>query len=342
MISNTLEKLESLKNEASKSYSSSKSEEELYASKVHFLGKKGLLTEILKDLGKLDPKDRPLVGSKANQIKEELETIYAQTQAQIAALKMEEELGKADVDTTLPGFGWPRGNVHPLNQVLSELTGIFTNLGFDVCLGPEQETDFYNFEALNIPANHPARDMQDTFYLQNGMVLRTHTSPVQVRVMQNQKPPIRMIAPGAVFRRDSDVTHTPMFHQIEGLVVDCGINLSHLKGVIELFLKNFFSKETKVNFRPSYFPFTEPSMEVDIGCVFCNQKGCRVCKNTGWLEVMGCGMVHPEVFRSVNIDSEKYTGFAFGMGIERMTMLKLGVNDIRLFFENDPRFLKQF
>lgn len=358
------QKLNELKNQALSSLNRVKSEEELYGLKVRYLGKKGLLTDILKDLGKLNPEDRPVIGAQANRLKSELEESYRRQSEEIKSHQIASALEKEKIDVTLPGLYIPGGRLHPLNRVLSEMKQIFSSMGFDIFEGPEIETDYYNFEALNIPKNHPAREMQDTFYLgrrdqvegkrggkqqPEELLLRTHTSPVQIRVMEKEKPPIQMVAPGVVYRRDADISHSPMFHQIEGLMVDEGITLGHLKGVLEEFLHRIFKPDTKVKFRPSFFPFTEPSAEVDIQCVLCEGKAklpggepCRVCKESGWVEIMGCGMVDPEVFKYVKIDSEKYTGFAFGIGIERVAMLKYGINDIRLFFENDKRFLEQF
>jgi len=337
-----IQKLETLKMEAKDVFVQASNLDDLYQKKLIFLGKKGRLTEVLKELGQLSVQDRPVLGALANQLKVELESLYSNIQENINKNNINEGLQKDHIDTSLPGFRLPHGHAHPVNLVLDEMKDIFSRMGFDLAHGPEIETDYYNFEALNIPQNHPARDMQDTFYVDGSKVLRTHTSPVQIRVMEKTPPPIQIVAPGVVYRRDSDMTHTPMFHQIEGLLVDENVTLSHLKGVVETFLRLIFESKVKVRFRPSFFPFTEPSSEVDIGCVFCKGDGCRVCKNTGWLEIMGCGMVDPAVFKFVKIDPEKYTGFAFGVGIERITMLKYGINDIRLFFENDLRFLKQF
>lgn len=357
------EKMDRLKTSAEADFIRGNTEDELYQTKVKYLGKKGSLTEILKGLGQLPADQRPSIGAMANEIRAKLETAYLRRSQEIKDLKIAESLKEEALDLTLPGFSYSLGHLHPVSQIMSEMKEIFRRMGFDIFEGPEIETDTYNFEALNIPQDHPARDLQDTFYLDAAfgktgepLLLRTHTSPVQIHVMKKEKPPIRMVAPGTVYRRDSDVSHTPMFHQIEGLLVDKGVRLSHLKGVIELFLRHVFSKNIGVRFRPSYFPFTEPSAEVDIECVFCKLgtvspgtpslgtalEGCRICKGSGWLEIMGCGMVDPSVFKHVNINSEKYTGFAFGIGIERVAMLKFGINDIRLFFENDMEFLKQF
>ncbi len=310
--------------------------------RVEYLGKKGLLTEQMKALGKLSAEERPAAGQAINKAKGNVQqALEARKQAlQEAALNARLEAEKIDV--TLPGRGQVSGGLHPITMTLDRIESLFSQLGFAVAEGPEIEDDFHNFEALNIPKTHPARAMHDTFYFDAHTLLRTHTSPVQVRAMEKQQPPLRLIAPGRVYRCDSDLTHTPMFHQIEGLVVDEHASFADLKGILDDFLRNFFEQELAVRFRPSYFPFTEPSAEADIQCVMCGGEGCRVCSHTGWIEILGCGMVHPEVFRHVGIDSEKYTGFAFGLGVERMAMLRYGVNDLRLFFENDLRFLQQF
>jgi phenylalanyl-tRNA synthetase alpha chain len=310
--------------------------------RVHYLGKKGVLTEQLKQLGALPPEDRPRVGQWVNETKETLASALQARKQEMETVARQEKLARETIDVTLPGRGMRLGGRHPVSRTLERLETLFLRLGFEVADGPEIEDEFHNFEALNIPESHPARAMHDTFYFGDGMLLRTHTSPVQVRRMQTHKPPLRIIAPGRVYRCDSDVTHTPMFHQIEGLMVDEAVSFADLKGLLAEFLKQFFEKQLKVRFRPSFFPFTEPSAEADIECVICGGGGCRVCKNTGWIEVLGCGMVHPEVFRHVGIDSERYTGFAFGVGVERLAMLRYGVNDLRLFYENDLRFLQQF
>ncbi|MGO8762702.1 MAG: phenylalanine--tRNA ligase subunit alpha [Desulfobaccales bacterium] len=308
--------------------------------RVQYLGRKGELTTILRGLGKLDPEVRRSVGQEANRTKEALEGALDEA---LGALKAAARLGAAPtVDVTLPGRRLPRGRLHPLNRIMAEVCDIFLHLGFEAVEGPEVELDWYNFEALNLPPDHPARDMQDTFYFNDKVLLRTHTSPMQIRTMEVRQPPVRIIAPGKVYRRDSDITHSPMFHQVEGLLVDKGVTFADLKGVLTAFVHQMFGPEVGVRFRPSYFPFTEPSAEVDIECVMCGGHGCRVCQATGWLEVLGSGMVHPAVFEAVGYDPETYTGFAFGLGIERIAMLKYGVDDIRLFFENDLRFLRQF
>ncbi len=318
------------------------SEKGLQDVRVRFLGKKGELTAIMKGMGGLSAEERPVVGAMANKVKEELEQLFEQSNGQIRekviALRLQEE----KIDITLPGRSSFSGTKHPITLVTEEVVEIFSALGFGVEEGPEIEKDFYNFEALNIPKDHPARDMQDTFYISDDVVLRTHTSPVQIRTMVKQPPPVRVIAPGTVYRRDSDITHSPMFHQVEGFLVDRNITFGDLKGILTTFISRFFGEKVGVRFRPSFFPFTEPSAEVDIQCVICGGKGCRVCKNSGWLEILGSGMIDPEVFKSVNYDPEEYSGFAFGMGLERIAMLKYGVNDLRLFFENDVRFLQQF
>lgn len=316
---------------------------ELEQAKARYLGKSGSLTELLKGLGKLSQEERPAMGSRINQAKEAIEAALNSRRDAIQVKKLDTQLAGEALDVTLPGRGLGTGGLHPVTRTLERIESLFRSIGFDVASGPEIETDFYNFTALNIPENHPARAMHDTFYVDDKHLLRTHTSPVQVHYMQNNRPPFKVIAPGRVYRCDSDVTHTPMFHQVEGLWVDENANFAALKGVLADFMRHFFERDDlPVRFRPSFFPFTEPSAEVDIGCVICHGSGCRVCSHTGWLEVLGCGMVHPSVLKHVNIDSEKYTGFAFGMGVERLAMLRYGVSDLRLFFENDLRFLKQF
>lgn len=336
------ESLERLKEEAESLISKASDEQEIISVKVRFLGKKGEVTAVLKEMASLPPSERPAFGQLVNEVKDSLENAVAERLILIKKKATEESLRSEKIDVTLPGRTVPVGKRHPLTQVMDEAVGIFTRMGFSVADGPEIETDFYNFEALNIPKDHPARDMQDTFYVSDGRLLRTHTSPVQIRTMERQAPPVRIIAPGAVYRCDSDVTHSPMFHQVEGLMVDKGISFGDLKGILRTYVREMFGEDVSLRFRPSFFPFTEPSAEVDIQCVICRGNGCRVCSGTGWLEVMGCGMVDPAVFGFVNYDPEIYTGFAFGMGIERMAMLKYKINDIRLFFENDVRFLNQF
>lgn len=310
--------------------------------KVKYLGRKGELASLTKELGKLSPEERPIAGELINTIKDRIEDRINSLLAGIVKREKEEKLRAEKIDVTLPGRYAKLGKRHPVTQVMDEVIRIFSGMGFQAAEGPEIETDYYNFEALNIPKDHPARDMQDTFYISSDLLLRTHTSPVQIRAMQRQKPPLRVIAPGKVYRRDSDVTHTPMFHQVEGFMVGETITFGNLKGVLTSFLHSLFKEDVAVRFRPSFFPFTEPSAEVDIQCVICNGKGCRVCKGSGWIEILGAGMIHPMVFKAVKYDAEKYTGFAFGLGIERIAMLKFGIDDIRLFFENDVRFLRQF
>lgn len=306
---------------------------------VKYLGRKGLVTLYLRGLSALPPEERPFAGKRSNEVKVALEEVFAQAKTRCESQAEGADMG---IDVTLPGRTISAGRLHPLTQITQEICGIFTRLGFSIVEGPEIESDYYNFEALNIPKHHPARDMQDTFYISENTVLRTHTSPTQPRVMEKQAPPVRIIAPGKVYRCDSDITHTPMFHQVEGLLVDENVSFGDLKGILTTFVHQMFDKETSLRFRPSFFPFTEPSAEVDIRCVICRGKGCRVCSHTGWLEVLGAGMVHPAVFENVGYDTKKYTGFAFGMGVERITMLKYGIDDIRKYFENDFRFLRQF
>jgi len=312
------------------------------ALKVELFGKKGAITALLKTLGGLAADQRREAGARINAARDELAAAMAGRQAALERAELERELAAGRIDVTQPGRGQQPGGLHPVSRARRRIEALFRNAGFSVESGPEVEDDWHNFEALNIPADHPARAMHDTFYFPDGRLLRTHTSPVQVRAMLRDKPPLRMIMPGRVYRCDSDVTHTPMFHQVEGLVVDDGVSFAHLRSVLHHFVEQFFERRLGIRFRPSYFPFTEPSAEVDIECVFCGGQGCRVCKSTGWLEIAGCGMVHPNVLRNVNIDPERYTGYAFGMGIERLAMLRYGVNDIRLYFENDLRFLRQF
>ncbi len=311
--------------------------------RVHFLGKKGVLTDQLKALGKLSAEERPKAGQAINQSKKVVQQAIEARKQTLQSAVLNEQLEKETVDVTLPGRGQKTGGLHPVTRTLQRIEKLFASMGFEVAEGPEIEDDYHNFEALNIPAHHPARAMHDTFYIDEHHVLRTHTSPVQIRVMENREPPLRIIAPGRVYRCDSDLTHTPMFHQVEGLLVDEAVSFADLKGLLDEFLKHFFERDNlAVRFRPSYFPFTEPSAEVDIECVMCEGKGCRVCSHSGWLEILGCGMVHPNVFAHAGIDNEAYTGLAFGMGVERLAMLKYGVDDLRLFFENDLRFLQQF
>ena len=337
-----MDNLHTLADEAEGSIKAADTVVDLDQIRVEYLGKKGKITGMLKTLGKLSAEERPKAGAVINEVKVALQnSINARRQVLEAAL-LQAQLDSERIDVTLPGRKSDAGSLHPVTQTLARIEEFFTSVGYQVEEGPEIEDDYHNFEALNIPAHHPARAMHDTFYIDPTTVLRTHTSPVQVRTMERQKPPIRIICPGRVYRCDSDLTHTPMFHQVEGLVVDENVSFADLKGTVDQFLKAFFEADLAVRFRPSYFPFTEPSAEVDIQCTNCAGKGCRVCKQTGWLEIMGCGMVHPNVFTHSGIDPDQYTGFAFGMGVERLAMLRYGVNDLRLFFENDLRFLKQF
>jgi phenylalanyl-tRNA synthetase alpha chain len=315
---------------------------ELDQVRVNYLGKKGLFTQHMKELGNLDPEQRKSVGQVINTAKNSFQDALDSRKAILESAELETRLASECVDVTLPGRGQAISGLHPVTITLRRIAKIFASVGFDVVEGPEIEDDYHNFGALNIPDHHPARAMHDTFYFDAHTVLRTHTSPVQIRVMESEQPPLKVIAPGRVYRCDSDLTHTPMFHQVEGFLVDTNVSFADLKGVVFEFLRAFFEKDIQVRFRPSYFPFTEPSAEVDIECVMCDGKGCRVCSHTGWLEVMGCGMIHPEVFKSVNIDNERYSGFAFGMGVERLAMLRYGINDLRMFFENDLKFLQQF
>ena len=316
---------------------------ELEQVRVRFLGRQGALTQLLRSLGTLPPEERPVVGAAANEAKRQLEALLETRVDEARHTERVSERRRQRLDLTLPGRRPPLGTVHPLTRVHDEIVTIFAGLGFSVAEGPDIETDYYNFEALNIPADHPARDMQDTFYLPGGLLLRTHTSPVQIRTMLAQKPPVRIVVPGRVHRRDvPDASHSPVFHQVEGLAVDRHVTMADLKGTLELFAREMFGPKSRIRFRPSFFPFTEPSAEVDVVCFLCGGDGCRVCKQSGWLEILGSGMVHPHVLKNVGYDPEEVTGWAFGMGIERIAMLKYGIDDIRLFYENDLRFLRQF
>jgi phenylalanyl-tRNA synthetase alpha chain len=306
---------------------------------TRFLGRKGEITRLLRKISELSPEKRPMAGQKVNELKKKIDDVFKKALGKIDAMAEGED---EKMDVSLPGRAPQAGSLHPVSRISGRICEIFRRLGFDIAEGPEVENDYYNFEALNFPANHPARDMQDTFFVSDNVVLRTHTSPLQVRVMEKQPPPVQVIAPGKVYRCDSDLTHTPMFHQVEGLLVGKNISFGDLKGILSAFIHQMFDDQTSLRFRPSFFPFTEPSAEVDILCVMCRGKGCRVCSRTGWLEVLGSGMVHPAVFEHVGYDASKYTGFAFGMGVERIAMLKYGIDDIRKFFENDSRFLRQF
>ncbi|WJW76732.1 phenylalanine--tRNA ligase subunit alpha [Thiohalobacter sp. IOR34] len=334
--------LEQLIEEAEQAIAAAADLRSLDAVRVRYLGKKGSLTAQLKQLGSLPAEQRKAAGQEINRAKQRLQQQIEARQTTLENEVLQRRLAEETLDVTLPGRGERLGGLHPVTRTLMRIEALFAQLGFEVAEGPEIEDDYHNFEALNIPPHHPARAMHDTFYFDAHTVLRTHTSPVQIRVMEERQPPLRVIAPGRVYRCDSDLTHTPMFHQIEGLLVDTDVSFAELKGILDDFLRHFFERDLGVRFRPSYFPFTEPSAEVDMECVICNGKGCRVCSLSGWLEVLGCGMVHPKVFEQVGIDNERYTGFAFGMGVERLAMLRYGVNDLRLFFENDLRFLRQF
>jgi phenylalanyl-tRNA synthetase alpha chain len=310
--------------------------------RVRLLGKKGQLTEQLKSLGALPAAERPAAGQRINEAKAAIQAAIESRREALDADALDAELAKGAIDVTLPGRGQESGSLHPVTRTRLRIERIFIQAGFEVATGPEVEDDFHNFEALNIPKNHPARAMHDTFYFPDGRLLRTHTSPVQIRAMRAMKPPLAVIAPGRVYRNDSDMTHTPMFHQVEGMVVGEAISFANLKAMLHTFVEHFFEQPLGMRLRPSYFPFTEPSAEVDIECVFCHGAGCRVCKHTGWLEILGCGMIHPNVLAAAGIDSELWQGYAFGLGIERLAMLRYGVDDLRLFFENDLQFLKQF
>ncbi len=335
--------LDELLDEIKKSITAAEDIKTLEVLRVKYLGKKGLLTERLKSLGKLSAEERPKAGQAINKAKKEVAELLQQQKSVLESAQLAVQLAAESVDVTLPGRGGRAGGLHPVSRTIDRIVSLLSQVGFRIAEGPEIEDEYHNFEALNIPAHHPARAMHDTFYFGDGRLLRTHTSPVQVRVMCEEKPPLRIIAPGRVYRCDSDITHTPMFHQVEGLLVDSDVTFADLKGVVDQFLKAFFENDALMTrFRPSYFPFTEPSAEVDIQCVQCHGEGCRVCGHTGWLEVMGCGMVHPEVLRHVDIEGDLFTGYAFGMGVERLAMLRYGVDDLRIFYENDLRFLEQF
>ena len=337
------EQLEQIRAEAEAAMENAASLQELDAVRVKYLGKKGELTAVLKTMGKLSPEERPKVGQMANEVREVITAGIDRRNELLKAAQQELKLKNETIDVTLPGTKVEIGHRHPLSIVLDEVKEIFLGMGFEVVGGPEVEWDYYNFEALNIPKDHPARDTQDTFYITENMLLRTQTSGVQIRTMENKKPPIRMIAPGRVFRSDAvDATHSPLFHQLEGLVIDRGITMGDLKGTLEMFAKRMFGEETKIRFRPHHFPFTEPSAEVDVSCFVCGGKGCRLCKGEGWIEILGAGMVHPNVLRNCGIDPEEYSGFAFGLGIERIAILKYHIDDMRLLYENDIRFLNQF
>ena len=337
------EKLEEIRAAAHEALAGAADIDALEQLRIKYLGKKGEITAVLKGMGKLTAEERPVIGALANEVRTQVESMIETKKAEIAA-KLEEIKLKAEViDVTMPGKAQERGELHPLTKVMNNIKDTFIGMGFEIADGPEVELDYYNFEALNIPKNHPARDTQDTFYVSDNVVLRTQTSGMQVRVMEKQKPPIRIIAPGKVYRSDAvDATHSPVFHQIEGLVVDKGVTMADLKGTLEMFIHRLYGDETKVRFRPHHFPFTEPSAELDISCFRCGGKGCPMCKGEGWIEILGCGMVHPKVLANCGIDPEIYSGFAFGIGLERIAMGKYDINDLRLFFENDLRFLSQF
>lgn len=337
------QQLEAIKAAADEALRAADSNQLIESVRVRFLGKKGELTAILKQMGSLSPEERPLIGQLANQIRADIEHEIAERTAEISAAESSRKLAAEKLDVTMPGTKHPLGKKHPLEIVLDEVKEIFLGMGFEVATGPEVEYDYYNFEALNIPKDHPARDTQDTFYITPNILLRTQTSPVQVRVMEKQKPPIRIISPGRVYRSDAvDATHSPVFHQIEGLVVDKGVTMGDLKGTLAEFAKRLYGEDAVVRFRPHHFPFTEPSAEMDTMCFACGGKGCRLCKGEGWIEILGCGMVHPKVLSNCGIDPEEYSGFAFGLGLERIVMRRFGIDDLRLFYENDQRFLNQF
>lgn len=335
--------LEAIENQAFAELSGAEDLNALDAVRVKYLGKKGELTAILKQMGKLSAEERPIIGQLANQVRAQIEEKLEETKTALEAKQMDQRLASETIDVTMPGKKNAIGKKHPLSIVLDEVKEIAMGMGFDIAQGPEVELDYYNFEALNIPKDHPARDTQDTFYINDNVVLRTQTSPVQIRTMENQKPPIRIIAPGRVYRSDAlDATHSPLFHQIEGLVVDKNITMADLKGTLEVFVKRLYGENSVVRFRPHHFPFTEPSAELDVQCFNCGGKGCRLCKGEGWIEVLGCGMVHPKVLANCGIDPEEYSGFAFGLGLERMVMMRYNIDDLRMFYENDIRFLDQF
>lgn len=337
------QQLQAIRQKAVEQLNTLNDQKSLEAFRVEILGKKGELTSILKQMGKLSAEERPIIGQLANEVRSHIEALIDSKKTEIAQKELNERLANEKIDVTLPGKPLNLGNRHPLEIVMDEIKEIFVGMGFDIVDGPEVESDYYNFEALNIPKDHPARDTQDTFYITENILLRTQTSPVQVRVMEKQKPPIRIISPGRVYRSDAlDATHSPLFHQIEGLVVDKGITFADLKGTLETFVKRLYGEDSVVRFRPHHFPFTEPSAEVDVQCFNCHGEGCRLCKNEGWIEILGCGMVHPKVLENCNIDPNVYSGFALGLGLERVAMRRYGIDDIRMFYENDVRFLKQF
>lgn len=337
------EKIANLKEVSIKEIESCKEDKELKDLKVKYLGKKGELTTILRGMGSLSAEERPVIGSLVNEVRDELEKLFEQKEKEFKRKELEKKLATENIDVTEPSKKISLGSLHPITQIIDEVEEIFLGMGYQIADGPEVEKAIYNFDKLNTPPDHPARDLQDTFYITEDIVLRSQTSPVQARVMENQKPPIKIICPGAVYRSDSvDATHSPVFHQIEGLVVDKNISMTDLKGTLEMFAKKCLGENTKIRFRPHHFPFTEPSAEADVSCFVCGGKGCKVCKGEGWIELLGCGMVHPNVLRNCGIAPEEYSGFAFGFGVERIAMAKFGIEDMRLLYENDARFLKQF
>ncbi len=336
------DQLEAVRGEALRAVADAADLQSLETARVHYLGRKGVLTNILRNVSEAPEEERPVLGKTANEIKKAVVSAIEERKQALEAKVLEDQAEQDRADLTLPGRRPSFGHKHPISQVIEEITDIFAGLGFRVATGPDIETEYYNFDSLNTPADHPARDLHDTFFVKPGVVLRTHTSPVQMRVMEQTAPPVAVIVPGRTFRVDADASHSPMFHQVEGLWVDKGVTFAELKGALMLFSHAFFGKDTEVRFRPHYFPFTEPSAEMDISCTVCKGQGCRVCKHLGWLEILGCGMVHPEVFKYANYDSETYTGFAFGMGVDRMAMLKHSIDSIHHLYENDVRFLEQF
>lgn len=337
-----LQEIDSIVDKATSEVAQADSEAVLEQVRVQYLGKKGALTEMLKAIGQLDASERPKAGQIINQAKQKIHGALNERRDVLQQDRLQQQLASEKIDVTLPGRGQAMGTIHPINLVRHRVETYFRQIGYQVVEGPEIESDYYNFEALNIPEHHPARALHDTFYISEGTLLRTHTSPMQIRVLEQQPPPVRVVVPGRVYRCDSDVTHTPMFHQLEGLVIDEHSTFADLKGVLKSFISNYFERDLKMRFRPSYFPFTEPSAEVDIECVNCDGSGCRVCKQSGWLEILGCGMVHPNVLKAVNLDSNRYQGFAFGIGLDRLAMLRYKVDDLRVFFDNDVRFLREF
>ena len=337
------EKIEEIKKQSIKEIENCTTQKELNELKVKYLGKKGELTTVLRGMGALSPEERPIIGSLVNQVRDKLNELFTEKEENFKKKELEKRLLTEKIDITEPSKKIELGSLHPITQIIKEVEEIFLGMGYKIADGPEVEKAIYNFDKLNTPPDHPARDIQDTFYITDDVVLRSQTSPVQARVMENQEPPIKIICPGAVYRSDSvDATHSPVFHQIEGLVVDKNISMTDLKGTLEMFAKKCLGENTKIRFRPHHFPFTEPSAEADVSCFVCGGKGCRVCKGEGWIELLGCGMVHPNVFKNCGIDPDEYTGFAFGFGVERIAMAKFGIEDMRLLFENDVRFLKQF